>query len=380
MACSGGRIAESSKARARRGTLLQDEDYRVLLEQRSVGDIAVELKKTSYSSVLQNFSLETMHRTELEFLLFAAILEEGLAFRWYMRSEDREILELWFQCFDIELFRNHFHFQMKTEEWEQSDVAELFRLSPSFRLTLIDREKLFASTTPADLLAAIKKETLRLALEEILPAGGGTGDQVEEGLAFQRMEFSGGMILDRYYFSTLYAASRKLAGVEGRMMQLLTGTRVDLMNLYWIYRSRRFFNMRPEEALTLIMKARYRADFDLLTKAAFAEPGAFASVLKETRYGQVFDAGGREGAMREVQIEKNICRFLLEMANRVFLSGSLGFQNVAAYLMLKEFEVRDLITIIEAVRYGFERKGMDALLIHRLSDEASYAPAGKEVN
>ena len=48
------------------------------------------------------------------------------------------------------------------------------------------------------------------------------------------------------------------------------------------------------------------------------------------------------------------------------MSGALGFQNVAAYLMLKEFEVRDIIAIAEAVRYGFDRNKTDSILIRSL--------------
>jgi V/A-type H+-transporting ATPase subunit C len=71
------------------------------------------------------------------------------------------------------------------------------------------------------------------------------------------------MILERYYFNNLYADAAGLGGTAGRLLRKLVGTRVDLMNIYWVYRARRFFNMSPEEALTLITKARYHADFNL---------------------------------------------------------------------------------------------------------------------
>ncbi|MDR1874361.1 MAG: V-type ATPase subunit [Synergistaceae bacterium] len=370
MGGGGGRVAETAKARARRATLLRDEDYRRLLEQPTVGDIAVELKKTSYASVLKNFSLETMHRAELEFLLDAAILEEGLAFRHYMGPDDRKLLNLWLENFDIELFKNHFRLQMKTGELEHADITRLFDLA-DFHLTLVDREKLFAGAAWRDILGSVKKESLRAALMEIIPEGydmSGT----EDGAAFQKMAFAMGMTLDRYYFDSLSTAAGAMGGSEGGMMKMLVGTRVDLMNLYWIYRGRRFFNMLPEEALTLVTKVRYHVDFQMLTRAAFADPAAFSSVLRDTPCGRVFDVEEKDAALRELQVEKNIYRALSMAVDRVFMSGSQGFQNIAAYLMLKEFEIRDLIAVIEAVRYGFDRGVTERALIRRLSDDVAH--------
>ena len=164
-------------------------------------------------------------------------------------------------------------------------------------------------------------------------------------------------------------------------MRMLVGTRVDLMNLYWIYRARRFFGMSPEESLTLIMKSRYRLNFELLTRAAFADPGAIAAALEETPYARVFDAkepshkpapetadlkaAARSATLYEVEVERNIYQFLFGVAERVFLSGFSGFQNVAAYLMLKELEVRDLVSVVEMVRYGFD-KNRAGLLVRTL--------------
>jgi vacuolar-type H+-ATPase subunit C/Vma6 len=122
--------------------------------------------------------------------------------------------------------------------------------------------------------------------------------------------------------------------------------------------------MSPEEALTLIIKARYRADFNLLKKVAFAPPHALASVLSGTPYARVFEVEHTNTAQREVEIERNIYRFVFATAERVFLSGSLGFQNVAAYLILKQLEARDLVVVTEAVRYAYDRSKI-ALLLSR---------------
>ena len=80
------------------------------------------------------------------------------------------------------------------------------------------------------------------------------------------MSFALGMALDRYYFDSLYGAVLPVGGLEGRLLVRLVGVRVDLVNLYWIYRCRRFFGLSPEQALATVTRSHCRVDFDLLSR------------------------------------------------------------------------------------------------------------------
>jgi V/A-type H+-transporting ATPase subunit C len=381
MAFGGARVAEYAKARVRRASLLRSEDFQLLLEQPSVGDIAVQLGKSAYASVLKGHVLESMRRSELEFLLSVSVLAEGVAFRHYAGLGDRRLLDLWLENFDIELIKDHLQVRIKTSAWgDYLDPDKMLRLVSDFRLTLADQEKLSSSTNLKDVLMSVKNEPLRAALMEAVR--GKESVFAAEGEDFQRAAFALSMVLDRYYLDSIYTAAVKLGGNEGRMMRMLVGTRVDLTNLYWIYRARRFFSMSPEESLTLIMKARYRLDFGLLTKVAFADPRAMGAALAGTPYAQIFDVQGKTSesggsrstalqstALHEVEVERNIYKLLFAAAERVFLSGALGFQNVAAYLMLKELEVRDLVAVVEMVRYGFDKNKIGSILVRTFGKE-----------
>ena len=361
-------MAESVKARVRRASLLGNDDFSRLLELTSVSEIAVYLGKSFYASILKGFTLEEMHRSELEFLLRLSILAEGVSFSHYAGRNDKKLLDLWLEYFDIMLFKEHF--RLETGEWSHHlSLDKMLDMVAVFHLTLIDKEKLISGSSLKDVIMAVRNENLRAHLFDAVSRR--ENMYMTRGAEFQKTVFETGMILNRYYFNNLYTAVAGLGGTEGRLLRMLIGTRVDLMNIYWIYRARRFFNMSPEEALTLIIKARYHADFNLLTQVAFAEPHAMAAALSGTPYERVFDLNSSNAdpsnpALCEVAIERNIYRLLFEAAERVFLSGSLGFQNVAAYLILKEFEVRDIVVVTEAIRYGVDKSKIDMLLVRSL--------------
>ncbi|MDR1379488.1 MAG: V-type ATPase subunit [Synergistaceae bacterium] len=357
-------LAQSAKARVRRASLFQKEDFKLFLERNSAGEIAVQLGKSAYAPILKNFALEDMRRAELEFLLNISVVREGVIFRHYAGLRDRKLLDLWLESFDIKLFKSHLRVRLGTEKWDEHLAPDrIVDLVSDFHLTLVDQNKLFRAGTFKSIAAALKNEPLRKAMMEAVPSGWENVDLAAGGPDFQNIVFAVSMTVDRNYFDRLYATVAEVSGDEGRMLRALVGARVDLMNLYWIYRARRFFGMSPETSLTLIMKARYRANFELLTKAAFAEPRAIAVALAGTPYAEVFDVNDVNAALREVVVESNIYRFLFTVAERAFLAGAQGFQNVAAYLVLKELEVRDLVAVVEMVRYGFDRSKANQVLV-----------------
>ena len=369
----GGRIALSTKARVRRSELLSSKDFRALLEQPSVSAVAASLDATPYGKALEGLSLNDVRRTELEFRLETSLLRDALAFRSYMGAGCRRLLDLWLQAYDIEFFKDHFRRRFGADPTAAQEEERMFGLFPDFRSTLLDRNALLAARTTGAMLASIRDERLRAALKETLPVkDDGTEVSGEDAC---RVSFALGMALDRYYFDSLYGAVLPVGGLEGRLLARLVGVRVDLVNLYWIYRCRRFFGLSPEQALATVTRSRYRADFDLLSRVAFSELSAWDGVLEGTPYAGLFRSDEADPSLREAEVELHLCRTLRRVAGEMFRSGAPGWHNVGAYLMLKGFEVRDLITVIEAVRYDYDRRRVGRLLI--LNDLAGGEGGGR---
>ena len=364
----GGRVAESVKARARRASLLKNEDFSHLLGLTSVSDVAVYLSKGAYAPIFKGFEIDRIRRADLEFLLGVSLLAESVAFKHYAGRKDKKFLDLWQEYFDVMLFKNHFRRKMGTPEWDPRLAADrgddVLDMVGDYQLTLVDKDKLFSADSLNDIIMSVKNAELRAALLEAL--SGSEDASAVRAPEIQKTGFNVGMALERHYLNNLYAHVAGLGGTEGQWLRVLVGTKVDLINIYWVYRVRRFFNMSPEEALTQILKARYRLDFNILTKAAFAEPDGMKGVLAGTPYAGVFDVDDGNAALRELEIERRIYAFVLAVAERVFLSGTLGFQNVAAYLTLKMLEVRDLIVVTETIRYGLDRSKAGLLLCRSL--------------
>lgn len=341
----GERAAVTAKARVYRGRLLSSSDYSRLLECETVGEIATYLARTeAYRPHLAALFPERMHRRELEEILSVIPILEEIPFCQHLGPERTVLLQTWGERFDEDIIKG----MLRIIATKQGSRDALRSRAASVPITLIDREKLFASRTFRDVLAAFEGSALREVLAEPLRRAEKEGKNL----------FRANMAVDSFFLTRILSAGKKLSGSEGRGVRALFGTRADLINLYLIYRGRRFFAMSSEEALSITLPVRHRLSFKTLSSFAFApDIPTLVDLLSQSVYGEAFHIHQEEEIeIYEMRLEHNLYRFLRKTATKIFSSGTSGVHVVLAYLTLKELEVKDLFTIIEGVRYHYDQK------------------------
>lgn len=351
---AGERAAVTAKARVFRGRLLAPEDYFRILALDTVGEVAAYLAKTeAYGRYIPGPSPETIHRVDLEAAITTVPLLEEIPFCRYLGPERSALLRAWGERFDVDLVRRVINIITAGAGSRES----LRRRIESVPITVADGEKLLAARTLRDVLEAMKGYPIYDILEEPMKRA------IKQGGSLFRVK----MALDSFFMTNILSGGKKLPGSEGRGVRHIFGTRADLINIYWIYRGRRFFSMSPEEALGLTLPVRYRLKFAALSAIAFApDPRSMVSMLRAGPYGEAFGELGEGDAAEvdEMTLEHNLYRVLFRISEAVFRSGQPGVHAVLAYLTLRELEVKDLFTIIECVRYGYDREKTREFLIH----------------
>jgi V/A-type H+-transporting ATPase subunit C len=171
--------------------------------------------------------------------------------------------------------------------------------------------------------------------------------------------------LDRSNESSLFKALTNLGSDERRGLQPLFGARLDLFNIYILYRALTFYELSPEEILNLILPVQYKINLHFLGGAIHDE--SFEHTIERLRhrfavYADIF-ASGLSDENPQLSIERNIKRYLYKLAYKLVKTGSPGFHTVMGYFLLKEYEITDIIRITEAVRYGYDRRLAAAYLI-----------------
>ena len=355
---AGERAAVTGKARVFRGRLLVPDDYLHLLKCGTVGEVIMYLGRTpSYSSYFHGEYSEAIHRGEIEGILSIVPMLEELPFCRYLGPERASLLHAWGERFDLEVVKR----VLRIIATGMGDREALRRRVSSVPITLADAKKLLAAQTFRDVIEAIKGYPLENVLTEPLRQASETYSGGSVNL------FRAKMAMDAFFMTRILSAGEKLPGSEGKGIRSIFGTRADLINLYWIYRGRRFFAMTPEEALAITLPVRYTLNFETLRSFAFApDIPAMLRLIQECPYGAAFTTALGESTLEvsEIILEHNLYRILWRAATKIFASGTSGVHVVLAYLILRELEVKDLFTIIEDIRYDYDKKRAREFLIH----------------
>ena len=358
----GLRAAITVKARTLSGLLMTDGLFLELLRCDTVGDIARRLSETEgYREIFRDTHPEELHRTDLEARLSLVPFIRMLPFLHYVEPVRKRILLSWKARFDADVIKR----VLRYVQAGGGSREILRRMVTHVPLTSGDGDRLLAAGSTDEALAALSGSPFHEVLKEPL----------------RRMHTSGGtlfsaeMAVDTFVLDALAASFAPLGGEEKRQVLRLFGAKADLLNIYWIYRARRFFGLPPEEIIGRLLRLRYRTPFRFLSALARAEsPEAFRSLINSSHYAAVFSGiPTKRSAADETAMEASMHRLIRRTAANVRNCGAPGIHVVLAWLTLLEIEIRDIVTIIEDVRYRLDRSSAHRFLSREL--EAGEATA-----
>lgn len=110
----------------------------------------------------------------------------------------------------------------------------------------------------------------------------------------------------------------------------------------------------------------FRLDFSLLKSLCYSQSlDEFNRILKDTKYGFMFKGDKTTDIYMERRMERHIY-FELKTLTRDY---NLSIVSAFAFIMLLEFEVKDIIAIIEAIRYKIPADQAQKYIIRKLCEE-----------
>ena len=337
----GERTAVGAKAHVLYSRLLKDEEMWALMACDDVPEIAVHLGRTSgYAEALSTLVPAGINRLQLEDRLKLIPPRRAGSFLPYLTGPRRRLLLDWIERTQAAALKKALRFVMTRHgdrETLRARIAELPFQSLPFDLLLSSRDFI-------DFSDALRGTRYFVPLQEPLNrlAGGAVN------------LFPAEAAIDTTVIVSLYRSAEALPpGERGGVLKIL-GSQVDLLNLSWVYRSLRYFDLTPEERIARLLPCRYRLGTTALRRLArAADLDDFWSVLKSTPYGPAFEDSP---PTEEMAMERDMRRFVRNTALNVFRGGRPDFSTMLAFLTLLESEVTDLTTLIEDVRYDYDRR------------------------
>ncbi|MEE1086207.1 MAG: V-type ATPase subunit [Schaedlerella sp.] len=325
-----------TKLRAMESKILTEDNFAEIANLHSVLEVVQYLRNNSTFDYILNLLEEgKLHRGFIERVLICELYQEYKKIYSFSNMEQRKFLKLYIKRHEIDMitycFRNiSAHFE---------GTFDLEFKKPFFdKYTQLSIDKLITSETPDDLIENLKDTEYYSALYKL---------KDKPNLTL----FDYDLTLDQYYFSTLWKSSKKLLRKkELEVYKKEFGSQIDLLNLQWIYRAKKYYHMAPEEIYMILIPVHYRLSTDFI-KELVETPGdeAFLTALKKTVYAKYSEYANSVEHHTIENIYLNCMYHLLTSDRR---KNPYSIASLNTYLFIKEEEIKKLTTAIECIRYS----------------------------
>lgn len=322
-----------TKIRAMRAKLLRDEDFQFLAELFSVPEIVGHLKGyPAYRDILCLLDEADLHRGNIEKVLVQSLYEDYTKLYRFSGLEQRRFLKLYLKRYEVELI--NYCFRIIFNHYQKPfDLDYKKRFFDRYSQISIDR--LIGSKNMKDLVEGLRDTEYYGPLSNLLDAGAQT-------------LFDFDLALNLYYFSSIWREKKKI--LKKKELEIFTkeaGTQVDLLNLQWIYRSKKYYEMQPADIYALLIPIHFHIHAEELKKL---------TEVSGTEEFKTEVTGSFYGKRYRIEDTASIEQMYRECLRRLYLTerrrDPYSIASLTAYLFYKEEEIQRLITIMERVRYG----------------------------
>lgn len=327
----------STKIRAMRSQLLTDSDYEQLAAAASVTE-AVELlkQKQTFRQIFDMAEEQVLHRATIEKLLFFAEYYDFTKIYRFSHVKLRKFLNLYFLTYERKFLKSALRgiFDHRDADLRSSDFGAFFNKHTSFSC-----EKISAAGTIEEFVSALKESPYYDYLHPLLE---------QEAQLFDYES-----AIDFYTFSTTWKQLKKhFQGDDYQTLYHTYGCQFDLLNLMWIYRSKKYYDLDKADIYRILLPIHYKLNKSVIQKLVeAASVEEFRSLLASTYYGSNYEVT-LEHEEQGFYIEKIYHALLYHIHNHEFRSQPFSTASVNSYLYMKHLETERLITTIEGVRYG----------------------------
>lgn len=333
------------KARAMSGKLLKRIDYIELMQKKTVSQVVSYLKSnTQYSPILSDIDENNFLRDHIENALKKDIIKDYSKLLKFARGSIKKFLKLYYMENEVQSLKLIFRsFETGKVSYEELEDSLVFMA----RHDEVNIPKLALSRNLEEFLLRLKGTPY---YELLMPF---VTDDSENRL------FNMEMVLDLYLLTDLRTSYTKLLDRRDRkLIEGFLGIEADIFNIFWIYRSKRYYNMKTEIITSFAAPHTYRLKKKTIEELIGAQKFSdYVHILKNTPYHFLFNDGNED------LFEYSYWDYIYKYHKKQSLAHPFSIECVISYLRLKEIEVNNIIAIINGVHYNLPDKSMQRFVV-----------------
>lgn len=322
----------NAKLKAMYANRLTKENIEDMIKQNSIKNVVLLLK--SKSDIFKN-SEENIDRLEIEKLLDESLINDILKIKNLLNKEDNKLFDMFLRQYEIKCVKSILR-KLYSEDNTNDIIIENVRMWTNSLFNEIKGIETIENFD--DFFKAIERMEHYNFIKKY---------QNHEIINIFEIENE----IDKLYFEELYDSVK-----FNKNLKDIVGSEIDLLNIEWIIRIKKFYNFDTQRLLNMLINRYYKIKpnilKDIIEKNSFDD---INSILNKTYYKNVFSS--------ENDFEENTDTFLYKINYKTFKEASISIAYIFAYINLVDYENNDIINVVEGIRYNMDK----AEIIKRLA-------------
>jgi V/A-type H+-transporting ATPase subunit C len=161
--------------------------------------------------------------------------------------------------------------------------------------------------------------------------------------------------LDHHYYSSLLSAVKNLESRDRREARRIIGVEIDLANINWIIRFKRFYSIPLEEVMSLVIPGGLQVRGMRLKDAYSSESTTkiLQDIVKSDYpgIGSLLSSQATDGPSRLLLIERVLEQILMHESRRMLSGYPFTIGIVLSYFIFKKNEIKKVRAILNAKQY-----------------------------
>lgn len=146
------------------------------------------------------------------------------------------------------------------------------------------------------------------------------------------------------YFKQIYSKAEKF---KDKALIDIIGKQIDLYNIIWTFRAKKYYTSQINSWENFEIPVHYKLSKEVLTKLNQGQEPP-DDIIEKTIY--------HEFTLEEDKIEKEIQNYLYRLYINNFKTKSFSLTMVITYIELRQIQIKNIITIIEGIRYHIDNQ------------------------
>lgn len=324
-----------TKVKAMSSQLVTRQDYERIAQLETTADFVNFLRaKPSYYRIFKDVNETTIHRGQIEELIKTSVLMDFSRIYIFATREQRAFLDIFFLRYEVNILKDCLELI-----YNQKNALHLADFEPFFEKHSDLNITVLAGSTSVDEFVSCLEGSRYYSLLSNL-------HNSSDNISLSDYEAQ----LDIFFFQQIWKMIKKnFKRKDKKCMLTLFGTQIDMLNIMWVYRSKKFYSVEAKEIYLTIIPIHYHLKKEQLIKLV-ESPGIteFLQVLSETHYRNYILPDKKQS------IEHEYSDTINRLYRQLTSNSSHSMIHILYYLFRKEEELDYVTTALECIRYNLD--------------------------